>query len=60
MNKIYIQDNGRRGMIVVVAQSIEQARELMNAYPNYAYYEPETIQEYEIKEGFSFANVGDM
>ncbi len=55
--KLYIQDCGWRGSIVVVANSQEEARALMEGCYN---YEPNgEIEEEEIRVGFIFANLGD-
>lgn len=56
--KIYIQDHSWMGMIVVIASSEIEARELMKQYHNYDMIVE--IKSYEIKNGFSFANYGDM
>lgn len=56
--KIYTQDNSWRGSIVVVAESEEEARELMAVHV--VNYEPtEPIEAHEIVKGFCFANYGD-
>ena len=55
--KMYIQDCGWRGSILVVANSEEQAREMMADEYN---YEPNrSVVEEEIKLGFIFSNLGD-
>lgn len=55
--KIWIQDNGWRGCIIVIAETELQAKELMKKELNYMEGNP--IQDYEIKNGFAFANLGD-
>lgn len=58
MLKIYSQDHRWAGCIVVVAESEEEARDLMQDYHNYDAATP--IEEHEIKKGFVFWNYGDM
>lgn len=55
--KLYIQDRGVYGCIIVVANSVEQAKEYMSG--EYNYNVNETIEEVEIKEGFVYCNLGD-
>lgn len=55
--KLYIQDCGWRGSIIVIANSESEARELMKNEYN---YEPDgEIEEEEIRVGFIFTNLGD-
>lgn len=55
--KIYIQDCGWRGSILVIANNEAEARDMMKNEYN---YEPEGIvEEEEIKHGFIFSNLGD-
>lgn len=57
MLKLYIQDHGYRGMIVVIADSEESARQLMtNAY-NYEKNHEVIVED--IKDGFWWYNLGD-
>ena len=56
--KIYIQDCSWAGSIVVIAKDEAQARELMKNEGNYSKNKP--VEEHEIKEGFVFANYGDL
>lgn len=56
--RIYIQDHAFNGMIIVIASSFEEARELMSDYPNYNPFR--AVEVHEIKNGFSYANYGDM
>lgn len=55
---IFIQDHGVYGMIVVVAKSKEEARLLMEGEPNYR--SCKVIVQFDIEDGFSYANTGDM
>lgn len=55
---IFIQDHGVYGMIVTIAKSEEEARLLMEGEPN---YNPnKQLQQYDIRDGFIYANYGDM
>lgn len=55
--KIFIQDNGFAGMIIVVAETEERARQFMWEYHN---YDPKkSIQSFEIEYGFSYSCLGD-
>lgn len=55
--KLYIQDCSWRGSIIVIANSQEEARELMKDAYN---YEPDNdIEEDEIRHGFVYVNLGD-
>jgi hypothetical protein len=56
--KIYAQDRGIYGCIVVIAKSEEQARTKMRDALNYS--EKQELEEYEINEDFAFWNYGDM
>lgn len=56
--KIFVQDNGWRGSILVISSSEENARKQMAGEANYFAEDP--VIEHEIKEGFIFANYGDM
>ena len=56
--KIYIQDNGVYGMIVVIAISETHARKLMENEHNYR--ESYEIESHEICSGFCYSNLGDM
>lgn len=58
MLKIYIQDAGYEGSIIVIAKSEEDARKLMQN--EYNYDKNDEVQEHEIKEGFLFSNYGDL
>lgn len=55
--KIFIQDNGWCGCIVVVAENIEKAREFMFHEINFS---DNPIDEHPIVSGFVFSNLGDM
>jgi len=57
MLKLYVMDMDWRGCIVVIAKNENDAREIMKGKLNY--HESEEIEEFEIKEGFSFNNMGD-
>lgn len=55
--KLYIQDCGWRGSIIVIANNEEEAREMMKDQYN---YEPNTeIEEAEIRHGFIHVDTGD-
>lgn len=55
--KLFIQDCGWRGSIIVIANSQEEARQLMKGAYN---YEPDgNIEEEEIEHGFVYINLGD-
>jgi hypothetical protein len=56
--KLYIQDCSWAGSIVVVANSEEEARELMRGEENYE--EWRSVVEEEIRVGFIFSNYGDL
>lgn len=55
--KLYIQDCSWAGSIVVVANSEEEARNLMRGKENYEERQP--VIEEEIRIGFIFVNYGD-
>jgi hypothetical protein len=55
--KIYIQDLGVYGSIVVIAENEESARKMMVG--NYNYESNTPLLEHEIKPGFVFCNLGD-
>jgi hypothetical protein len=56
--KLFVQDNGKSGMIVVIAGSETLARQLMKGYCN---YDPgEDLDEYSLEEGVSFCNYGAL
>lgn len=55
--KIYIQDHGVYGSILVVAENLEAATSLIKNRYN---YDPnKEIEEHEIVNGFIFENLGD-
>ena len=56
--KIYVQDNGKYGCLIVIANSKEEARNKMAKYHN-AYEEYGSIEEHEITQDFEFVNYGD-
>ena len=56
--RVYVQDNGWRGCIIVIAKSADAARLLMRNESNYE--ETGHITSYLVAEGFTFANYGDM
>jgi hypothetical protein len=60
--KIYIQDRGTYGMILVIAPSKEKAilliKEMLNICDEEVIDE-ESIEEFEIEEGFFYQNRGD-
>jgi|LakMenE01Jun11ns_1017448.scaffolds.fasta_scaffold9716074_2 hypothetical protein len=56
--KIYTQDCGSYGSIIVIAKSEEQARTKMMDEHNYS--ENAEVEEHEINEDFTFSNYGSM
>lgn len=56
--KIYVQDHGTFGVILVTADNLEQARERMANGGYYNYDNITKIQEFEL-EGFEYCNLGD-
>ena len=58
MLRIYVQDRGVYGMIVVVAKSEREARLMMCCEFNYL--ESEAVESYEIEDGFIYCCLGDM
>lgn len=55
--KLYIQDCGWRGSIIVVANNEAEAREMMKNEYN---YNPELeLEEAEIRHGFIYTDLGD-
>lgn len=55
--KMYIQDCGWRGSILVIANNEAEAREMMK--DEYNYESDGIVYEEEIKHGFIFSNLGD-
>ena len=55
--KIYVQDRHVYGCIVVIADSEFAARTMMS--DDYNYDKDREIEEFEIREGFHYANLGD-
>ena len=55
--KIYTQDNGWRGSIVVIADNEKEARELMEKELNYEPTSP--VEEHEITKGWIYVDYGD-
>lgn len=58
MLKIYEQDHGWAGTLIVVSESEEKARRLMEEHPTYD--KTQHVNVYEIVEGLEFANYGDF
>lgn len=63
--KIYAVDLGWRGSIIVVAESMDEAREIMEKEANYKEFhegtdEKEEITEHKIVKGFKWTEHGDM
>lgn len=56
--KVYVQDLGWRGVIIVTAMNLEQASEKMANGNYYNYDETVEIQEFEL-ENFEYCNLGD-
>ena len=54
---IYCQDNGFAGMLIVVAWSEEEARELMK--DAYTYDENRKVTEHKFQPGLTIFNYGD-
>lgn len=58
--KLYIQDHGVYGCIIVIAKDVKTAREIMAGPSSVTNYDPEApIEEHEIEEGFFYENIGD-
>lgn len=55
--KIYVQDHGVYGCIVVLAENKEQARKFMEGEYNYDKNEP--VEEMELEPGVIHVNLGD-
>lgn len=59
--KVYTLDHSYDGSVVVIAETKEQALELMkNEHPRTDDNDFARIEEHEILCGFSFSNFGDM
>lgn len=56
--KVYVQEHSWRGMIVLTAMNIDEARQKMIAGDYYNYDENVEIQEFEL-ENFAYCNLGD-
>lgn len=56
--KIFVQDHGVYGMLVVVAKCSYDARVIMKS--SHTYSESEPLEIYDIKEGLSIVNYGDI
>lgn len=57
--KIYIQDYSWAGMIVVVADNEQEAREIMRSEHRTHYSDQNPVTEHEIVKGFVAVNLGD-
>lgn len=57
--KIYIQDYSWAGMIVVVADNEQEAREIMRNEHSSHYTDKNSVTEHEIVKGFVAVNLGD-
>ena len=57
--KLYVQDHGWAGMIVVTAYSEENAHEKMKKLNFHNYLYEYGVEEYIIDEDFEYENVGD-
>lgn len=55
--KIYTQDHGVYGSILVIAENLEAATQLISN--SYNYDPKEEIEEYDIVNGFVYENLGD-
>ena len=58
--KIYRQDNGWRGSVVVIADSKEEAIKMMKKKKVFDYETEEEIEEYEIVSGLILVDYGDQ
>lgn len=59
--KIYVQENGWTGCIVVIANSRQEALEMMSDELNFDNRcKPEDLLEFEIQHGWKYCNLGDM
>ena len=56
--KIYVQDHLHYGCIVVVANSEDEAREMMAEHHNYDWRG--VVTEHDLVHGFNHSNYGDM
>jgi len=57
MQRIFVQDLGVFGVIIVVAYTLEEAHKKMSECENYD--QNSRVDEYEI-DGFSYCNLGDL
>jgi hypothetical protein len=59
-NKIYIQDYGVYGCIIVIASSEEEARNKMRPKSGYSGYKDNLpVESFDISEDFVYENYGD-
>lgn len=56
--KVYVQDHGWRGVIIVTAFNMEQASEKMANGGYYNYDKDVEIEEFELQD-FEYCNLGD-
>lgn len=56
--KVYVQEHSWRGMIVLTAMNLEEARHKMANGNYYNYDETVEIQEFEL-DNFAYCNLGD-
>lgn len=58
--KIYVQDYGWAGCVVVVAESLEAAREMFKKDTSWKGRHQPAVIEYEIKPGHIYTCLGDQ
>lgn len=56
--KMYVQDHGVYGVIIVAALNLEEAQKKMSSGDYYNYDKNTEIQEFDL-EGFEYCNLGD-
>jgi hypothetical protein len=60
MSKIFIQDYGVFGSVMTIAETKEEAIILMKNERVFDFDENKPILEFEIENGFTFNNLGDL
>lgn len=62
MLKLFIQDNGWEGALIVIAESESEARKIMEKQNSLMFrYDPESsVNEYEIINGLNLSTSGDF
>jgi hypothetical protein len=56
--RLWIQDRGWRGCVVVIALSEQEARHIMSETWNYSADAP--IRAFDLDRGFKYVNIGDQ